>query len=616
MAFQPINIGTVPNDGTGDPGRSGGNKINQNFGELYALQSATINAAAIGYGSGTPYEPRIQSAIDDAVLTGATRVFIPANMRPYDSTQITFSTAVQMVREGGDYSVYDVLAYGAGGLGTSIDTAACQAALNGAAVSGAIVHFPAGTFDINAVLTYGTEVQIRGVGANSILRNHTSRNVNSAIMLQPTSSTGITNITIRDLVFDQRSDILGQSPSSNCISINGLTGVTIDNVIFRHVITMAVWADSIASSGVSTTNVRISGCRIEDSLGGGISVFGQVSGWTVSHNRISNCQDDAIAFQDRVTGEMPQDIEISGNVILTCDRRNIEPSTPRGILTYGCKRVAIVGNVINKTVAGAITVIPGGSSNCSEIQITDNTIYQAGITVDSTAGVPGHGIHVLDASDVVIANNRVSGSREHGIRVHGLTDRIVVTGNHLQHNGSAGLELQDTRDFTVAGNVLTDNGTTAVNPFGIFLSASTRNVQQGTIVGNRIGNSLLDGGATTTTAIRLGQTGAFVPANIVIGHNVLIGVATVFGGVAGTNISKSRNRYTTGPSMGQGVLSSGTVTISTTEIQASDNVLLSRLANSGSSGPLAVTTITAGVSFVVQSSSNVDDGTFFWEIVH
>jgi hypothetical protein len=68
--------------------------------------------------------------------------------------------------------------------------------------------------------------------------------------------------------------------------------------------------------------------------------------------------------------------------------------------------------------------------------------------------------------------------------------------------------------------------------------------------------------------------------------------------------------------MGQGVLSSGTVTISTTEIQASDNVLLSRLANSGSSGPLAVTTITAGVSFVVQSSSNVDDGTFFWEIVH
>ena len=36
MARQPINIGSIPNDGTGDKLRISFNKVNQNFGELYA----------------------------------------------------------------------------------------------------------------------------------------------------------------------------------------------------------------------------------------------------------------------------------------------------------------------------------------------------------------------------------------------------------------------------------------------------------------------------------------------------------------------------------------------------------------------------------------------------
>jgi hypothetical protein len=36
MAKQTVNIGTVANDGTGDEIRTGGDKINDNFNELYA----------------------------------------------------------------------------------------------------------------------------------------------------------------------------------------------------------------------------------------------------------------------------------------------------------------------------------------------------------------------------------------------------------------------------------------------------------------------------------------------------------------------------------------------------------------------------------------------------
>ena len=35
MAKQTINIGTVANDGTGDSVRTGGDKINDNFNEIY-----------------------------------------------------------------------------------------------------------------------------------------------------------------------------------------------------------------------------------------------------------------------------------------------------------------------------------------------------------------------------------------------------------------------------------------------------------------------------------------------------------------------------------------------------------------------------------------------------
>ena len=35
MSYQPVNIGTIPNDGTGDPARTAFIKCNSNFTELY-----------------------------------------------------------------------------------------------------------------------------------------------------------------------------------------------------------------------------------------------------------------------------------------------------------------------------------------------------------------------------------------------------------------------------------------------------------------------------------------------------------------------------------------------------------------------------------------------------
>lgn len=48
MAREVINIGTAPNDGTGDPLRTAFTKCNNNFAEVYSRYQQNVPASAIG----------------------------------------------------------------------------------------------------------------------------------------------------------------------------------------------------------------------------------------------------------------------------------------------------------------------------------------------------------------------------------------------------------------------------------------------------------------------------------------------------------------------------------------------------------------------------------------
>ena len=52
MAIQTINIGTNPNDGTGDDLRTAFDKVNDNFTELLAVGGETNTASNLGIGEG------------------------------------------------------------------------------------------------------------------------------------------------------------------------------------------------------------------------------------------------------------------------------------------------------------------------------------------------------------------------------------------------------------------------------------------------------------------------------------------------------------------------------------------------------------------------------------
>ena len=48
MAREVINVGSAPNDGTGDPIRTAYQKCNANFGELYTRYQQNVPATAVG----------------------------------------------------------------------------------------------------------------------------------------------------------------------------------------------------------------------------------------------------------------------------------------------------------------------------------------------------------------------------------------------------------------------------------------------------------------------------------------------------------------------------------------------------------------------------------------
>lgn len=128
--------------------------------------AGTYNAALFAIGSAKSVQ--IQAAINAAAADHIARVYVPANMYPYDAAHVSFNTTVLMIREGGATTNYDVKAYGAAGDGVTDDTAAVRAALNQAAAGGVangqghVVFVPQGTYEILSQLTVGPGVFFEG----------------------------------------------------------------------------------------------------------------------------------------------------------------------------------------------------------------------------------------------------------------------------------------------------------------------------------------------------------------------------------------------------------------------------------------------------------------------
>ncbi len=88
MAQQIINIGALPNDGSGDPLRTAFNKINNNFAELFTAPFNTSTANTTGSGANQV----IFSALANSFVQGTFQIN-SSNPATNDSQNITLTAA-------------------------------------------------------------------------------------------------------------------------------------------------------------------------------------------------------------------------------------------------------------------------------------------------------------------------------------------------------------------------------------------------------------------------------------------------------------------------------------------------------------------------------------------
>lgn len=116
---------------------------------------------------------------------------------------------------------------------------------------------------------------------------------------------------------------------------------------------------------------------------------------------------------------------------------------------------------------------------------------------------------------------------------------------------------------------------------------------------------LTDGG-TLTVGSAWPTAGYYVPLAVVVA-----GATTI------TSITDARNgagSVSAAATSGTATLAAGTVTVTTAAVAAGSKILYSRQATGGTPGHLSIGTITAGTSFVINSSSGSDTSDVYWRI--
>ena len=161
---------------------------------------------------------------------------------------------------------------------------------------------------------------------------------------------------------------------------------------------------------------------------------------------------------------------------------------------------------------------------------------------------------------------------------------------------------------TIIGNTIIDasNGNN-----GVYAAIRLNGAVLTTIQGNNIRSTT---GTNTTYWIQ--DTGS--SSGTVVVDNSINSMATgMYTLGAGTYVARG-NRKGTGSQSGTVTLAAANpaATVSTTEVLAGDRVLLSRLTAGGTLGHLSIGATTAGTSFTIVASGNLETSTVYWELVH
>jgi pectate lyase-like protein len=459
----------------------------------------TLNAATFGTGADSK-ESRIQAAILQASASAISRVYVPANMYPYSASSVSFIYPVQMVREGGDWSVYDVQAYGAYGDGSHDDGEAIVQALNGGSGRGK-THIPSGVFLTNRYITIPSRTYLQGVGLGfSIVR--AASTLTQSIFVNASSS-GNTDITIEDLEIDgnKTSRTTGFHLIHFTCNAPNLNEKIYINRVYAH--------DSFQLGLLFS---RVSGGAVTDSQVAyndrdGVTLYFTSRNFQISRNWIHHCGDDFIglnAENDTTSGNSMVNIIVTDNV---CGPSQVTGGS--GIAARGVRNGVIDNNVVLDGFAECIGISNWNTTPAENITVSNNVLINAG---SASTILDGDGIKISGARGVssvsgangcfhiVLSGNVIVNPRMHGIRLVGnSTSSGTIAHVRVMNNEiSCGTINSNGRGILVdAGPVMNvdidNNSVLSAQAQGILFSTSGFTYDNIALRGNRVVNSGIGG---------------------------------------------------------------------------------------------------------------------------
>jgi hypothetical protein len=450
--------------------------------------TAAAGAAALGAAAGTELiTPSVGAASGDAIdIDDTTTGAGGTTILEYTSGSSTLGAAFRAAVEDWGGQVYNVVAYGAAGDGTTDDTAAIQAAIT-AAHAGCVL-FPSGTYLVSGltVTTAGASLRLEA-GATVIAK---------AGISGPVIAVSAPSVSIFGPgVVDGNQGAQTGTTNLDCIQFqagadDGLVqGIVAQNAAFRGIATVAANRARIALNRVincnhggitcTATSASIDGPFVVGNMVtltgaaviAGINVGGSgatvlVNNPTVSDNRVSTVN-SGLAYQvqfcpfARVVGNWG--------------------TSPGQVFSV----VGGTDNVVSSNVAVAIGPAAGIELGSTFSVCTGNTIIKSG------PNASGCGINCDKGSGttVAISNNKIVGALSQAILV-GSYDHVTITGNVLTMSpiakpGFGVVEVSPSGPglVVIADNVMDANNATQ---FGVILHNLTATSIQTTIHDNTI----------------------------------------------------------------------------------------------------------------------------------
>jgi Right handed beta helix region/Pectate lyase superfamily protein len=364
----------------------------------------------------------------------------------------------------------DVTGFGADPSGGSDSTGPIQEALDAAAAEGGVVLVPAGTFVISARLVVPAGVTLAGTSRT----RSTIRMTQNAGLLR----TGGERASISNLRLDGNADVV----------------VEMDAIVVLHsrcrvedvdVVSWGRWAVGVysatrvpgdffdpAAAEPDVTDVVVRNCRLVGTDGprteGSPHQYANQGGVYLGPGTADFVVQDCLL---RASAGPPNTGNYSGVRADTAQRGLVSGNRIEGngrvfdgIVSWGARRLTIVGNIVTAPHDDGATYRDNGAGQPSEdVLIANNEFYDCGTSgVLCPAGGPHRAIHVL--------NNVIEGTGLAGIRFGGAV-LSSCSGNAIKDTAHYGIDVQGagggndnpTTDSVISNNVIQSSGWSGIH---------------------------------------------------------------------------------------------------------------------------------------------------------